>query len=156
MNFYLSILKPGDIMLFNTLDLVDDVIDFKTGSDVAHIEIYAGGSKSYASRNGIGVGLYPVRITGLRYVRRPVGVLDIGALEDFFNKVDGAKYGFGDILENINWNLPLPGYDCSHFAAALLRYGNCPQFDGTYPEPKITPRDFLITRESQPVWSYNA
>ena len=64
-------LEPGDILLYGGRGLVDRLIQFRTWSDVSHIEIYVGEGRSVASRNGIGVGKYPLRLPeGIRRVYR--------------------------------------------------------------------------------------
>lgn len=137
----------GDILLYASRDITDDVIEIKTGDDVAHIEIYAGSGQSWASRNGIGVNLYPFRPDGLRYVRRPIAHVDSTALSALGMTYKGAPYNWDDIAESVDVNLSNlnKGYDCSHFATVLLRGVNCAQFDISYPEDKITPRDFKIS-----------
>src|SRR6202008_1268910 len=89
-------------LLYATKDIVDGLIEFKEGDDVAHIEVYAGNGQSWASRNGIGVNLYPFRPEGLKYVRRNKGLFDLAAVETWFNGgIKGIKYGFGDILATV-------------------------------------------------------
>jgi hypothetical protein len=159
-------LIPGDICLYATGGFVDKVIEIKEGSDVAHIEIFAGGGKSWASRNGIGVGLYPFRPDGLVCVRRPNPFFKLEAVESWFKDgIDGIPYGFGDILANIEdwdsgpWQTDLrqcDGVDCSHFAAALLEVGGCAQFDEHFPKNKITPRDSKLSKQSRQIYPYLA
>jgi hypothetical protein len=146
-------LCPGDILLYNTSDFTDDIIDWKTGDDVAHIEIYVGNGLSWASRNGIGVNEYPYRPQGLMYVRRPVPSFDLVKARLWFEDgVKGLPYGFGDLLETMNIKNNLAGVDCSHFAAACMEASGCHQFDVNYPKNKITPRDFKISTQSFEIW----
>ncbi len=135
-------------MLYASPDLVDRVIEVASDDDVAHIEVYAGGGTSWASRNGIGVGLYPFRSVGLKYVRRPVKPLNLVLVNAWFPTVNGAPYGWGDIAANVGVNLNLAGMDCSHFVAVLCEVGECPQFDSVYPKDKIKPAHFKLVRES--------
>ena len=141
-------LHIGDILLYNSADLADEIIDVVSGDDVAHVEVYAGNGQSWASRNGIGVALYTFRPDGLKSVRRLVRPLDESAVEAWFKTVNGTAYGWGDILDNADIQTGLPGMDCSHFAAALLEAGGCPQFDTSYPKLKIKPRDFKLSLAS--------
>lgn len=146
-------LSVGDILLYASPNLVDDAIEWKTGDDVAHVEIYMGNATSWASRNGIGVNTYPFRSEGLVYVRQAVIAINIDqAVKWFENGVKGLPYGFGDLLEVMNIKNNLSGIDCSHFAAALLEVGGCPQFDPRYPKNKITPRDFKTSIQSVQVY----
>lgn len=144
-------LKIGDICLYDSSSITDKVIDVKTGDDVSHIEIYAGNGQSWASRNGIGVGLYPFRPDGLKYVRRPLG-FESAEAETYFKSVNGAPYGWGDILASADISTALPGMDCSHFAANIMERGFCGQFDHNYDKRKITPRDFKLSNQSDQIW----
>jgi len=145
----MSLLLPGDILLYASPDLIDKIIEWKEGGDVAHCEGYVGNGKSWASRNGIGVNEYPFRPDGLVQVRRPDGIFDMEAASAWFNtNAKGRPYGFGDIAATVNLPDVLPGMDCSHFLSALLHAAGCPQFDSGYNKQKITPRDFQIVRES--------
>jgi hypothetical protein len=142
-------LYPGDILLYASPDFVDDVIEWKTGDDVAHVEVYVGNSLSWASRNGIGVNEYPYRSNGLMYVRRPTMSFDLTKAKVWFEDgVKGLPYGFGDILAVMDIKNNLKGIDCSHFASSLLEVAGCPQFTIEYPRNKITPRDFKIVLQS--------
>jgi len=138
----------GDILLYHKASFVNDIIDIKTSSDIDHVEVYAGDGASFASRNGIGVDLYPYRADGLTHVRRPVRPFDIEKAREWFTTVRHAPYGWGDILENADVSNQLPGMDCSHFASLLHVAAGSPQFDESYDARKITPRDFEISRES--------
>jgi hypothetical protein len=153
--FSLSILQIGDIMLYSTSDIVDELIEWKEADNVAHIEIYMGNNFSWASRNGIGINEYPTRLSGLVEVRQPSGIFDIADATQWFNNgVKGAPYGFGDILDVLGIKVDfLRGIDCSHFAAALCEVGNIPQFDSTYAKNTLTPSDFRKVRESVTVWN---
>jgi hypothetical protein len=142
-------LQIGDICLYSTRDLTDEVIELKEGDDIAHIEIYMGNNVSWASRNGIGVNAYPFRPEGLKYVLRPIGHFNEEVATSWFNDgVKGLPYGFGDILESINIKNNLKGVDCSHFAASLLEIAQVPLFNSWYPKNKITPRDFKMVKEA--------
>jgi hypothetical protein len=152
-------LRPGDILLYgpfaaeSTLDkIIDGSIEWKTASDVDHIEIASDvQGRSWASRNGIGVNSYPFRADGLKYVRRPLG-FEVKEAIRYFMSVDGTPYGFGDIEENIGIENKQPGMDCSHFAAALLEAAFIGQFDKNFDKRKISPRDFLLSNQSNQIW----
>ncbi len=92
-------LLPGDLLLYNTPgSLVDCVIRLKTWSVAAHCECYIGESRSLASRNGIGVGNYPLRIEGLIAVLRPKQPFGRTRALEWFKTVDGQKYDFLGLL----------------------------------------------------------
>src|SRR5690242_19153096 len=91
-------LQPGDCLLYWGNSLFEWAIALKTWSKVAHVEIYRGEAKSVASRNGIGVGKYPLRTEGLSWVLRPETVLSIGMADSWFFRVQGQKYDWLGLL----------------------------------------------------------
>jgi len=154
MNFP-SDLHPGDILLYSTKTIVDDLIEWKTSGTAAHVEIYAGSNSSWASRNGIGCGsgAYPYRNAGLCMVRRPVQSFNVSVASAFFNaNLKNQPYGFVDILDEIGIERKGGGVDCSHAAALLLEAAGCPQFDLNYPKSLISPRDFQIVSTSDVIF----
>lgn len=155
-------LIAGDILLYSSLDIFDIAIELKESDGKAHVEIYAGDGQSWASRNGVGVNIYPFRSSGLVAVRRPRQTLNKPAVDAWFNDgVKGMKYGWVDILESLDIGpagsgttdiKQFSGVDCSHFASALLEVGNCPQFDTGYSKNKITPAEFDLSLGSARIW----
>jgi len=144
----------GDTLLYTSHDLIDLGIEIKEADDVAHVEVYAGNNTSYASRNGIGVNVYPFRPDGLMYVRRNRGGFNQEEVEKWFNGVKGLAYGWGDIISELEPNsvglyttdlTQYKGVDCSHFAAALQEVAQTEHFDPMYPKNKISPRDFKLS-----------
>ena len=99
-----TILKPGDVLLYYTEDFVDRIIATHTGYRIGHVERYAGGGQSMASRNGIGVNIYPLRFDGLVMVREPIGPFNADKGWAWFNqapplpKIKGQPYDFEGLL----------------------------------------------------------
>ncbi len=141
-------LMPGDILLYGGRDLVSRLIQFRTWSDVSHIEIYVGEGRSVASRNGLGVGKYPLRIVGLRRVyRATIGALTYPQFNfencmAWFATVDGTPYGWADLLRFYLINVPTKGLICSEFADLFFRNGGLPLFNTNYPEGAVCPGDY--------------
>jgi cell wall-associated NlpC family hydrolase len=147
-------LQPGDILLYATPgDFIDEVIEiFSDG--VAHIEIYHGGGESVASRNGIGVNLYPYRSEGLLYVRRPLGTFQMALADAWFNAgIRGLPYGWAGLLDPVGVDLPSRGLICSTFADFYLSHGGLPQFADDFPAGKAKPGDFRLVRSALTLWS---
>jgi hypothetical protein len=143
----------GDILLYNTDSIVDDLIDLKTWSDVAHVEIYVGDGWSVASRNGLGVDLYPYRPDSLHKVRRLSVPFDKENADTWFNSgVKGQKYNWASLAEFFNIHIQSQGFICSVFAANYLRYGGCELFAPDYEISKISPRDFELTLQAVTVY----
>lgn len=140
------LLKPGDVLLYNAPSLVDWVIDTKTGSDVAHVEVYFGEGQSLASRNGIGVNAYALRTDGLVYVRRPKTFFDQTTAGQWFETVRGEGYNFLGLLQFDNIPLNQPNHlFCSAFATLLLRSAGVEVFAPDFPAGKVSPRDFKLS-----------
>jgi len=150
------VLQPGDILLYGGNDLVSRLIQFRTWSDVSHIEIYVDTGRSVASRNGVGVGQYPLRVDGLRRVYRPTWPFELPAAMRWFATVDGTKYGWADLLRFYLIDVPTTGLICSEFADLFFRNGGLPLFNTNYPEGAVCPGDYekisdLLVEE---IWSW--
>ncbi len=135
-------LQPGDILLYGGGDVVSRLIQFRTWSDVSHIEIYVGDGRSVASRNGVGVGQYPLRVAGLRRVYRPKVFLNLLQGLNWFATVNGTPYGWADLLRFYLINVPTKGLICSEFADLFFRNCNLPLFNTNYPEGAVCPGDY--------------
>lgn len=140
-------LQPGDILLYGGRDLVSRLIQFRTWSDVSHVEIHVGGGFSVASRNGHGVGRYPLRTQGLRRVYRPHGFMgapafDFDAAMRWFATVDKTPYGWADLLRFYLIDIPTKGLICSEFGDLWFRNGRLPLFNIYYPEGAVCPGDY--------------
>ena len=154
-------LEPGDILLYGGTDLVSRLIQFRTWSDVSHIEIYTGAGRSVASRNGIGVGEYPLRIKGLRRVYRPKLVagfppFDLEKSVRWFWTVKGTPYGWADLLRFYLIDVPTKGLICSEFADLFFRNGGLPLFNTNYPEGAVCPGDYEKISDLlvEQIWSW--
>jgi len=143
----------GDILLYNTTSLINEVIDWKTGDLVAHVEIYVGGGQSVASRNGIGVGQYPFRPDGLVKVRRPVVPLNYEFAGNWFNHIKGMQYDYEGLLACFNMDKTDGSFICSTFASMYFKIGKSPMFADDYLDAKVVPRDFVVTRMATTIWS---
>ena len=158
-------LQPGDFLLYGGTGVFADGIKLASGEPldggVCHIEVYAGGGQSWASRDGIGVDRYPFRPADLMMVRRPVQPFDTARIDDWFPKAKGIPYGWEDIGANLDVagvaaamaNNSKGGMDCSHFAATVAFIAHCPQFDETFDARRIKPRDFKLSREAKTIWT---
>jgi hypothetical protein len=137
-------LQAGDILLYGGTDAVSRLIQFRTWSDVSHIEVYVGEGRSVASCNGIGVGKYPLRIQGLRRVLRPTVALDLTDGLKWFDSVNGTPYSWADLLRFYLIDVPTKGLICSEFGDMFFKACGLPLFNTDYPEGSVCPRDFEI------------
>lgn len=153
-----SSLKAGQILLYDSPSIVDWLIT-RTGP-AAHIEFYEGNGKSLASRNGLGVARYDLRMDGL------IAVLELntglnslsGMVEQFskwFETVDGENYdwfGLEGFLKGETTNEPNHLF-CSAFVAQGLWRIGYPVFNKLWPCSLITPSDFLKTNSLKWEWA---
>lgn len=152
-----SILQVGDMLLYYTEDFVDFIIAEKTGKKVGHVERYAGNSQSYASRNGIGVNIYPLRLDGLVCVRRPNGFLNFGEGAIWFQTVKGQGYDFKGLLTATS--VVNHGEDgkmfCSEFSLNYDRACGFEPFNPSQPAYETYPRDLWLCGSYKTIWWLN-
>lgn len=146
-------LLPGDTLLYSKSDFFGWVTAIKTFSPAVHVEKFEGFGMSLASRNGIGVNRYPLRLAQLAAVLRPIEPLDMDAVTKWFevpfNKVTGEgvrdrPYGWFDLARFFNIKLKTDGWICSEFAAMVDRVGGLKSFATKYYAGTIDPGDFFL------------
>lgn len=135
-------LKPGDCLLYHPKGIFGRIIQVKTWHDVSHCEVYAGNGTSYASRDGIGVDKYPVRLTELAWVLRPTVPLDLGTAFAWADSMKGTPYGWLDLLAFVGLPVHFGGIVCSAFVTRLYRMGKWLLFP-TDDASAIAPFEFL-------------
>ena len=128
MRYDLKSLQPGDVLLYRGTGLFSQAIRVKTWSRFSHVEIYDGDGWSWASRNGIGVNRYPVRINDLDEVLRlrPWVPFDLVAARRWAWSVQGQGYDWVGLLAFIvakRQGRENNKQFCSEFAARMIRYG---------------------------------
>jgi len=152
-------LLPGDALLYyHAGSVFDIIIALKIWCEVAHIEIYSGQSMSVASRNGLGVNLYPLRWADLAWVLRPApccGELSVErAMHWFRRRAQGQKY---DWLGLLCFTLAVKRGDphrmfCSEFATRWYREGGFRPFSDETDADHVAPAQFLQSPAFTPVW----
>lgn len=98
-----SILQRGDCILYSPSSLYGKLIAVKTWHNCSHVELYVGNGQSCASRDGVGVGQYPLRTDHVAYVLRPDGTeqADWPKFWAWFRTVNGQKYDWWGLLRFI-------------------------------------------------------
>lgn len=114
-------LRAGDVLLYRPNGIFGRLIQAKTWHAISHVEVYVGGFESVASRDGQGVGRYPLRVSELAYVLRPQAALDLPAGLKYFDRVKGTPYGWLDLLAFYGVTKNFRGIICSPFATEFLR-----------------------------------
>lgn len=138
-------LHPGDVLLYQPTGVFGWLIRFHTGGPCAHVEVYLGGGKSIASRDRLGVGIYPLRTSELGWVLRPNLPFDTDNAWDWYERTGkGQRYGWLDLAQFFGYNVNGPGIVCSPCAVCVLRAAGVPVF-GMVPAEHIAPNDFLLS-----------
>lgn len=148
-------LRIGDVLLYGGNGLFSRLIQIKTWSRYSHVEIYDGNGLSVASRDGIGVGRYQVRLDGLRVILRPLAKFDPTPARLWFSTVDGQPYDWFGLLSFMsakrqgrnNWK-----QFCSEFAVRYLRAGGVEPFTKTTDADSIAPGEFMKSGALIVVW----
>ena len=154
-DFDASILRPGDVLLYSGTGLFSTLIKIKTWSRYTHCEVYDGERTSVASRDGIGVGRYLIRLNDLRVVVRPNGGLRVASGREWFETVNGQKYDWLGLLSFTWAGLQGRRNDkmfCSEFAARYLRECGFDPFN-EYDADGIAPSEFAKNSELRVIWS---
>lgn len=150
-----STLQPGDVLLYGATGLVGWIISIKTWHPVAHCEIYIGQGESVASRNGIGVGRYPMREAELVRVRRPTLPVDLQEAMRWFATVNGEGYDWLGLLRfaKPSGHGSATKMFCSEFATRFYRAGGFAPF-GDEDADAIAPCEFDSNSQFRLLWNH--
>ena len=151
----LSLLLPGDCLLYRPKGFFGWLIAVKTWARIAHCEMYFGRGWSVASRDGEGVNYYPVREDRLAAVLRPKKFFDMPAAMKWFRATAWhQKYDWLGLLcftlaksqSNLNkmW--------CSEFLTRCYRQGGFHPFAPWWDADRIAPAQFIQSSEFDMVW----
>jgi hypothetical protein len=148
-------LRAGDTMLYFSRDAVDWAIAIKTWTKLAHVEIYVGNGMSVASRNGVGVGLYPVRWPGLAVVRRSKVSPNLVAAQRWFNlTANGQKYDWLGLLcftLAVKQGAPDRMF-CSEFWTRWMRHAGVEPFNPTWDADRTPPSFCYVSGALETIW----
>jgi hypothetical protein len=137
-------LIQGDVLLYNSKGVYGRIIAFKTWHKVTHVELYLGLGLSSASRNGVGVNLYPLREADLVYVWRPKMPFNAGKAMNYTAKHKGTPYGWLDLLAFAGLKCDGDGIVCSPWVTDVLRNNGIDPFNGE-PSRLVAPFEFLCS-----------
>ena len=146
-----SRLKPGDCLLYGPKpgSFFGWLISLKTWHKISHCEMYTGKGKSFASRDGIGVGLYPLRDTEIAYVLRPTDALDWAGFWKWFYTVNGQKYDWVGLLRFVYTKSGSTGNNnkmfCSEALTRAYRALGAKVFNEAEDADAIAPAAFLTS-----------
>lgn len=155
MDFDTKILKPGDCLLYRPSGFFGRIIAIKTWNRISHVEIYAGKGQSVASRDGIGIDIYPFRSKGLGYILRPTHKINMKkAMYWFYREARGQKYDWKGLLV-FALAVKQGAMDrmfCSEFATRFYRKGKIRPFAENYNADMIAPANFLMSPSFHEIW----
>lgn len=138
------ILLPGDVLLYKAKGLYGRIIAIKTWHPIGHVEVYIGNGFSVASRDGKGTGTYPLRLSELDTVCRPLVPFDVLRAMTWFQAQPHRDYGWADLLQFIGMNVDTDGIVCSPFATEFSRAGGLDPFNNE-PAVRIAPFQFALS-----------
>jgi hypothetical protein len=149
-----SALRPGDILLYEGRGVFSAAIRLKTWSHISHVEIADYCGTAVASRDGLGVGRYPLRYEGLVCVMRVPADFNLEKARAWFATVDGQRYDWLGLAAFLGTGLQ--GWSnnrqfCSEFATRYLRAGGINLFHG-WDADGIAPGEFRKQTIPEVVW----
>ena len=118
----IDFIQPGDCLLYRPFNFYGHIIAIKTWHNVSHCETFIGNGHSVASRDGIGVGIYPMRQKDLYYVLRPKEPILLAVAMDKFRRVyQGQGYDFLGLIR-FAWREPVSAtrFNNKQFCSELL------------------------------------
>ncbi len=149
-----SLFKEGDCLLYKPSSLFGKLIAIKTWNRVSHVEVYAGGGVSFASRDGQGVNCYTFRSSELSHVLRPKVPFDFQkAKKWFYEKAIGQKYDWLGLLVftlAVNQGAQDRMF-CSEFVTRFYRMGDFEPFQPSIDADHVAPAQFLYCSEFQEI-----
>lgn len=151
-------LQPGDVLLYRRQSLWSWLIRLKTFSPVSHVELYAGEGQAFASRDGEGVGTYPVREDGVWAILRPSVPLtpfEWDALARVHAHYVGAKYDWWGLLgffQSSHGRDDAAKAFCSEHIARVFKLAGRPLFGFAWPSDKVSPGMFLACPLLDTLW----
>lgn len=125
-----TILLPGDVLLYKASSLYGRIIAIKTWHPISHVECYIGAGHSVASRDGVGTGQYPVRLSDLAVVCRPPASFNVVQALHWFAAQPHRPYGWLELVNFVGIALQKKGVVCSPFVTEFLRAGGFDPFNG--------------------------
>lgn len=173
-------LEPGDTLLYRPTGfswrrpmgwVFGKLIAAKTWHNISHVEVYAGnawwqptaahgapfsGRASFASRDGLGVDVYPLRLSELAYVLRPPARgVDLMAANRWFLTVQGQGYDWVGLTRFVRTSItqsPTKMF-CSAFWLRLYRAGGFNPFSAHVDADSIAPGEILNAPGLTVIWT---
>lgn len=152
----LPVLQPGDCLLYRPSSFFGWLIAVKTWNWVSHVEVYADNDRSVASRDGIGVNIYPFRNEQLTRILRPRWPFVFAeAMQWFYQEAQGQKYDWKGILV-FTLAVRQGARDrmfCSEFSTRFYRAGEFHPFADDYDADRVAPANYLTSPAFDEIWT---
>ena len=125
-------LHPGDCLVYRPTGWIGWAIATKTFHNWSHVEgVCQPGSTNVASRDGLGVNLYPMRWEQLGMVLRPRPGFDFEKAMAYFATVRGQKYDLAGLFAFFRMGTGNGDRQfCSEFLTNWVRAGGIEPFHG--------------------------
>jgi len=156
LTFFLKLLQPGDVLLYRRKGIFNWVIEHASNAPVSHCEVYAGNSKTFACRNGIGVDIYDFDPSGLALILRPKTNFDVAKATAYQQSVLKQKYdwtGLWRAFVQNSWGRNSSKQWCSENSTNVERAAGVEPFDSFIPADMVAPGDFLKSPAFTRVWT---
>lgn len=155
--FLLSLLLPGDLLLFRSKGLMGRGIQLKTSSKVTHCEIYIGSARTIASRDGIGVDTYDFTDKNLVMILRPKAQIDMPAMLHWHvTEAKGQGYDWVGLFMGFfarKWGRENNKMFCSEHCTRAYRRGNIEPFRDGIDADSIHPGDLFKSAAFTARWT---
>lgn len=150
-------LRAGDLMLYSGTGFFSRLIKIKTWSSISHTEIFIGEGQSVASRNGKGVGTYPIRVDDLRVILRPRKRLRLVDGMAWHNLALGQRYDWFGLLRFFTLGKQsLDKQFCSEHSTRFYRACGFEPFTEHYDADLVSPGLMLASPRFTRTWTYDA
>jgi cell wall-associated NlpC family hydrolase len=154
--FFLKILRPGDLLLYRTNNPLGRGIQLKTYSKVTHCEIYIGAGRTIASREFHGVDTFDFRPEYLAAILRPVSLVDVPTmLRWHVREAKGQGYDYLGLFLGFfarRWGRENKRMWCSEHTTRAYRRGGLEPFREGVDADSIAPGDLFKSAKFKLRW----
>jgi hypothetical protein len=97
-SYPLDLIEPGDALLYGGRGPFSWLIRVRTFSMFTHVEIAIGNGRAISSRDGEGVGNFPLRVDGLAAILTPLLPVDVNGVIRWYAENRGKPYDWIQLL----------------------------------------------------------
>ena len=150
-------IQPGDVLLYSGKGVFSWIIKAKTLSRISHAEILVENNVTWTSRDGKGSNFYPLTLTNLDTVMRPI----VGCEGDLVKGIAWAKqycgrpYDWKGLLafSAFRWKpYTQERFFCSEAVVRFCTEAGCQIFNSAYRADDVFPGMLLTSPHLEIVW----